>query len=177
MHTQGSHIPFELRYPATFRKWPVAGGTFPNSQNEGNYRNTILYTDYILDQLMMRLQAERRPAILAYLADHGESVMREGHVPRTNAPLGHAVLHVPLIFWANAQWRAAHPDLWAALQAKTRMSTHHLNIAPTLMHLAGYSYEKEPKQLDLLAPEFRPWTLSPATSPALQAATNVEPLP
>jgi hypothetical protein len=167
MHTQGSHIPFELRYPAAFRKWPVAGGSFPNSQNQGNYRNTILYTDSLLDRIMARLESEKRPAVLVYVADHGESVMRDGHVVRTRAPLGPDVLHVPLIFWANAPWRVAHPERWAALQAKTGFNTHHLNLTPTLMHLAGLHYERAPAQLDLLDPRFAPWKTLPATSPGL----------
>jgi hypothetical protein len=176
MHTQGSHIPFELRYPLAFRKWPVAGGRFPNSQSEGNYRNTILYTDHVLDRLMSRLEEENRPTILVYVADHGESVMRSGHQVRTSAPIGPDVLHVPFIVWANTSWRSAHPDRWAALQAKTETSTHHLNLGPTLMHLAGYQYDGAPKQRDLLAPEFTPWETVLVTAPALSVPIALPPL-
>lgn len=166
VHTQGSHIPFELRYPPRFKRWPVAGGNFPTSQNEGNYRNSILYTDHILDRIMAKLDKEKRPAILVYVSDHGESVMRAGHPVRTNTPPGPNTLHVPLIVWTNALWRTAHPDRWAKLQAHTQTSTHHLNLGPTLMHLAGYSYEGMPKQRDLLSPEFTPWKKVPIASPA-----------
>lgn len=177
MHTQGSHIPFELRYPAAFRKWPVVGGNFPTSQSEGNYKNSILYTDHILDELMTRLEAEKRPTILVYVADHGESVMRQGQVVRTSAPLGPNILHVPVIFWANALWRTEHADRWAALQAKSQTSTHHLNLGPTLIHLAGYTSDSIPKRLDLLSPGFEPWKDSPVALPGAQPTTAIAPLP
>lgn len=177
MHTQGSHIPFELRYPAAFRKWPTAGGSFPNSQDEGNYRNSILYTDHILDRIMSRLEQEKRPTLLVYVADHGESVMRAGHPVRTNTPLGPHTLHVPLIVWTNELWRAEHPDLWETLQAKTQTNTHHLNLGPTLMDLAGFTYDGMPKQRSLLAPEFNAWKTLPIASPASPEPVQIAPLP
>lgn len=160
VHTQGSHIPFELRYPPQFKRWAIPGGSFPVSQSEGNYRNTVLYTDYVLDQLIGRLEREPRPALLAYVSDHGETVMRTGHVVRTADMLSLAALRVPFFVWANQSWRDAHPQEWAQLLriAASKAVTHHLNISPTLMHLAGLTYDRKPEALDLLSPGSVPWT-------------------
>jgi glucan phosphoethanolaminetransferase (alkaline phosphatase superfamily) len=103
--------------------------------------------------------------------------MRDGHPVRTNTPLGPNTLHVPLIVWTNSLWRAEHPELWTALKTKTQMNTHHLNLGPTLMHLAGYEYAGMPQHRNLLAPEFTAWKTLPIASPASPEPVQIAPLP
>ncbi|MDO8414765.1 MAG: phosphoethanolamine transferase [Agitococcus sp.] len=175
LHTLGSHIPFERRYPNAFKKWAVPEAEYPKSQTVANYSNTILYTDYVLEQVMKKMELEKRPALLVYVSDHGETLMRG--ISRSASPAGAAILHVPLMIWANALWRTAHPDQWALLatQANTQPVTHHLNLAPTLTHLAGLQYEGMPHDLDLLSAQFKPWKSTPAIEPDLKTVSFIAP--
>lgn len=64
LHTYGSHIPLEKRYPAEFA---VIKG---QKQYVNEYYNTIYYTDYVLEQLIKEI--EDTPSILIYVSDHGQ---------------------------------------------------------------------------------------------------------
>jgi glucan phosphoethanolaminetransferase (alkaline phosphatase superfamily) len=177
LHTAGSHIPYEARYPAGMARWhDFEGMDFPKSQTVGNYLNTILYTDTVLDQLMTQLARERRPVLLVYVSDHGEGSMKR--LSRDHAPL-EGLLHVPFFLWGNTAWREAHGGQWNALArtAQTNPVTSHLNIVPTLTSLQGIDYEGKPKNRDLLSASFQPWVRTPALRVQTMERIEVTPVP
>jgi lipid A ethanolaminephosphotransferase len=45
-----------------------------------SYDNTILYTDYVLGEILQRLELSGAPYVFIYLSDHGESLMDEGRM-------------------------------------------------------------------------------------------------
>lgn len=166
LHTWGSHTPFEAHYPVSATVWNGhLGKPYPQSQVTDNYDNSILYTDAVLEMAIARLEKDRRPALLVYVADHAEPWPQRS-LWRYRAPRDVKLLHVPLFFWANAAWRQANAAQWDALQAFARSGqvTTHQNLVPTLAHLLGIAYEGMPRHRDALAPQFAPWT---GTTPAL----------
>lgn len=168
LHTWGSHTPFESRYPPEFDIWKDhAGKTYPESQTVGNYDNSIVYTDAVLEAAIERLERESRPSLLVFVADHAEPWLQRSFW-RYQAPRDVALLHVPFFVWANEPWRRTRPARWEALQAFARSGqvTTHQNVVPTLAGLLGISYEGMPRSRDVLAPEFEPWT---GTTPALDS--------
>jgi glucan phosphoethanolaminetransferase (alkaline phosphatase superfamily) len=166
LHTWGSHTPFEVRYPREAAVWKDhVGKIYPQSQTVDNYDNSILHTDAVLETAIRRLERERRPALLVFVADHAEPWLQRSFW-RYQAPRDANLLHVPLFFWANAAWRQAHPAQWSRLQAFARSGqvTTHQNLVPTLAGALGISYEGMPRHRDALSPAFQPWT---GTTPAL----------
>jgi lipid A ethanolaminephosphotransferase len=45
-----------------------------------SYDNTILYTDYVLGEILRRLESSGAPYVFIYLSDHGESLMDDGRM-------------------------------------------------------------------------------------------------
>jgi len=161
LHTAGSHLPYEARYPATAARWhDHEGKSFPASQTVGNYLNTVLYTDTFLNSLMTQLSRENRPVLLVYLSDHGEANMKG--LSRDQVKL-EMVMHVPFLVWGNAQWRQAHRNEWTAAQwaASTEGVSNHLNVVPTLTSMLKLDYDGKPFERDLLSPSFKPWNRTP----------------
>lgn len=77
----GSHHDYESTYPETAEYFPAdAKPDFFNSQQKENsawvnaYDNSIRYNDFILDQLIGRLQKSHSKGFLLYLPDHGENL-------------------------------------------------------------------------------------------------------
>jgi heptose-I-phosphate ethanolaminephosphotransferase len=161
LHTAGSHVPYEGRYPATAARWhDHEDKTFPKSQTVGNYLNTVLYTDTFLNSLMNQLSRENRPVLLVYLSDHGEANMRGISRDQVKVEM---VMHVPFLVWGNAQWRQAHQSEWTAAQwaAAPGEVSNHLNVVPTLTSMLRLDYDGKPFERDLLSPSFKPWTRTP----------------
>lgn len=111
LHLMGSHGPtYYLRYPPNHRKFVP---DCPRSDIENcelssivnTYDNTILYTDYVLSQMikkLKKLQSKYNTALL-YVSDHGESLGEKGlylhGVPYGLAPENQT--KVPMIMWVS----------------------------------------------------------------------------
>ncbi len=83
LHMMGSHWWYENRYSDAYRKFtPVIDSKHIPSLNENeiinSYDNTILYLDFFLDELILKLKKETTPTILIYLSDHGEALGEDG---------------------------------------------------------------------------------------------------
>ncbi len=115
----GSHF-YYGNFPKDFDKW------HPNNQSDKNiksdsllinsYDNTILYTDYLLNNLIDTLK-QRGMAALWYASDHGQTI--------TATTGWHGTLcnkneyHVPLFIWYSDDYKQEHIDKIETLQKHT----------------------------------------------------------
>ncbi|MBO4250868.1 MAG: sulfatase-like hydrolase/transferase [Paludibacteraceae bacterium] len=114
LHTNTSHgAQYSSQYPASFRVFtPVAQNVEDGVKNipglMNAYDNTIVYTDYLLNELIDSLASipTHRTAMI-YMSDHGESLGENGlfmhGVPMRAAPKEQN--EVPLIVWLSSEWR------------------------------------------------------------------------
>lgn len=110
LHLQGSHGPtYYKRYPNNFNRFTPTCETneLAKCSQESlinTYDNTLLYTDFILSEIIKSLQTktEYKTALL-YVSDHGESLGENGiylhGMPYIFAPKEQT--HIPAIFWSN----------------------------------------------------------------------------
>ena len=102
VHLLGSHPIFNQRYPAEFAKFK--GG------NAEEYDNTILFDDFMLNEVINRLRGKN--ATLTYFTDHGlvwdESEQRFRH-GGANPPA--SVFDVPFWVWYSDQAKLSRPGL------------------------------------------------------------------
>lgn len=116
LHTIGSHWWYESHYTEEYRKYePVIKTRVVSSCTDeeliNSYDNTILYTDYILNEFICRL--EDRNAILIYLSDHGESLGEDGMYLHG---ADHYTLHYPAcLVWMSDSYKERYPERWEAL--------------------------------------------------------------
>ena len=81
----GSHGPiYRDRHPPEFERFkPTCDDADVASrctleQIYNSYDNTILYVDYVLGEILERLDRSSVPYVFIYLSDHGESLMEDG---------------------------------------------------------------------------------------------------
>ncbi|PSV11606.1 phosphoethanolamine transferase [Photobacterium kishitanii] len=109
LHIMGSHGPtYYKRYPKdhTFFKPDCQRADIENCTTEqiiNSYDNTILYTDYMISQLIQRLKtySDKYNTALFYISDHGESLGEDGlylhGTPYSLAPEYQTT--VPMMMW------------------------------------------------------------------------------
>ncbi len=116
LHQKGSHGPeYYKRYPERFKVFqPVCASNSPQDCSRdaivNAYDNTIVYTDYVLDQLINILQGAaahgRAATAMFYLSDHGESLGENGlylhGFPYALAP--DYQTHIPALAWFSADF-------------------------------------------------------------------------
>jgi glucan phosphoethanolaminetransferase (alkaline phosphatase superfamily) len=145
LHTMGSHLAFENRYPTTFDRFQpsrkTAGETFKNGREEieatsNTYDNTILYTDHVLSAVIDRVQATGRRAAVLYVSDHGQDVFDKGCLaPNTRATA--YSYRVPALLWLSESLVSARPDLAEEARRKRHEKLVNDLVFPTVLDLAG----------------------------------------
>ena len=160
LHLNGSHGPnYHVKYPKEFARF------LPDCKKDelrlctqeellNAYNNTILYTDYVLSQLINVLKKEENnwSSLLLYTSDHGESIGEHGlygHcAPYAIAPLEQT--HVPLIFWVSDTFTAEKNISLACLKNKAQAGQFsHDNIFHSVLGVRDVSTSLYQPTLDI----------------------------
>lgn len=137
LHTMGSHCLYMDRYPKEFAKHPVDSskcvdtvmkGLVPipfmvidtpeaRQQLTNAYTNTLLYTDWILNEVIQRLEKQSGAlATMTYVSDHGENDADAAVMPFCHGVIAADTLRVPMFVWHSAAYAAARQAKVQALQ-------------------------------------------------------------
>jgi glucan phosphoethanolaminetransferase (alkaline phosphatase superfamily) len=163
IHTYGSHYDYVDRYPSHFAVFNSDKHLQANSKNRSElldaYDNTIVYTDYVLSELIARTNAASCDAALIYTSDHGEDLYDDESRKFLHAsPVPtYWQLHVPFLIYMNQSYATSHPDLRKnALQNSDRLTSSSLSFAQTLLDLAGVNSRYNKMSQSLVSREYEP---------------------
>lgn len=77
-----------------------------------NYDNSILYTDYVLNEIIKNFSQE--DAIILYISDHGEELFNEiNNFTHANTQEG---LEIPFIVWCSERFKEKHFEKYKSIQ-------------------------------------------------------------
>ncbi len=162
LHTIGSHG------PTYWQRYPQHMGTFSPACNRSDiekctdeqitnvYDNTLVYTDYILSQVVKKLEghADRYNVAMMYISDHGESLGEKGlylhGTPYAIAPIEQT--QVPWLMWLPSQYaqqKGIDTDCLTR-EAKTNAYSHD-NFFHSLLGFYGVETQVKDSSLDLVA--------------------------
>ena len=148
LHSLGCHFRYEQRYPKSFEKFqPTLGGSFTYAMiSEANqeplvnaYDNAILYTDFFLHKLINYLDSLNRPAVMLYMADHGESFWDDDRKLALHGSYqtSEYEYHVPLLIWYSEEYEAAHPEKVQAMRQNKTTPVSSDVVFYSMLDLAG----------------------------------------
>ncbi|KQB09915.1 phosphoethanolamine transferase [Vibrio metoecus] len=161
MHIIGSHGPtYFKRYP---KEMAVYQPDCPRADIENcsveqivnTYDNTIRYTDYVLAQLMTKLESLQKDynTALIYISDHGESLGENGMflhgMPYNLAP--DYQTQVPLLVWMSQGFSQSKGIDVDCLRSKTNLPYSHGNLFHSLLGVMDVSTEAYETSLDLFS--------------------------
>lgn len=160
LHIHGSHGPdYFTMYPDTFRRFKPdcrqSDLRFCDKQALMNaYDNSILYTDYVLNESIEILEKQRDVwnTALIYTSDHGESLGERGiyeHcTPYVIAPPEQT--HVPLLVWSSPAFAAEKNISVSCLKNKANLQVYsHDNLFHSILGVMDISTTVYKRQLDL----------------------------
>ncbi len=144
LHQMGSHGPaYYKRAPSEFQKFKPTCDTnaiqgCSATELVNSYDNTIVYTDYILNQIIETLKAQKNYQTgFWYLSDHGESTGESGMylhgAPYAIAPSQQT--HVPMLMWFSDAWKASSPKQVECLAQQKSATLSQDNLFPSLLSL------------------------------------------
>lgn len=156
LHQEGSHGPtYFKRYPDEFKKFTPTCDTqdiekCTQAQIVNTYNNTILYTDFIINEAIKLLEKNENnyATTLFYVSDHGESLGENGvylhGLPYFIAP--DAQKHVPALFYFGKENQAKMNKL----ETKKAEEFSHDNLFHTMLGIFGIQTSDYDKKLDML---------------------------
>jgi glucan phosphoethanolaminetransferase (alkaline phosphatase superfamily) len=152
MHVMGSHWQYHLRYPKRFQRFGSADRlSTPSSATTDRsmaadlvdaYDNSVLYTDWFLQQVIEQARGLQVPATVTFIPDHGEASpyldgAAVGHGAANYVP---AEFEIPAFIWVNAAYRKAHPEKVAALEANASKEIRSHDVFYTMADLMGITW-------------------------------------
>ncbi len=146
LHQKGSHGPlYYKRYPAEAASFkPFCANASLNECDREEvvnaYDNSILYTDWLLDEVVRLLETQRYAATaMFYVSDHGESLGENGlylhGAPYMIAPAEQT--HVPAVLWLSETYRAATGIDAGCVGRLVQQRFSHDNVFATMLQLSG----------------------------------------
>jgi lipid A ethanolaminephosphotransferase len=166
LHQRGSHGPaYSHRTPPAFKRFlPECTRTDIQACSRDDlvnaYDNTILYTDHVLAELILLLEANRPEADVAmlYVSDHGESLGENGlylhGLPDWLAP--EEQTHVPMLFWAAPEFYASYRLDRELLDGARGAAYSHDHLFHTLLGFFDVETAVYEPGLDVFAPCRKP---------------------
>ncbi len=110
LHTMGSHIYYNNRYPEEFNKWQTEDGS-GMATSTPSYANSILYTDFILSEIYNYAAQNLNLVAMLYFSDHGEN-LEISHNPDIFC---FVMVRCPMFLYLSPSYRKALPDRFSAL--------------------------------------------------------------
>lgn len=105
IHLKGSHVPYQKRYPESHTQ-------FDSSTPEGQYANTILYTDTVLHDIFTYAQQNLNLKAMVYFSDHGENIYH-GHGPDVRT---FDTLRIPMFIYLSPDYQQYDPSRYNILK-------------------------------------------------------------
>lgn len=112
LHLYGSHVFYSQRYPHTYQKW-----TDDNVRDkEADYKNSLLFTDHVLQQIYDYGQQKLNMQAMIYFSDHGS----EPAVPRDPDSAAFITFRIPMFIYLSPDYQQRHKSVAERLQQNTQ---------------------------------------------------------
>ncbi|MGV3279097.1 phosphoethanolamine transferase [Rickettsiales bacterium LUAb2] len=157
LHIRGSHFFYKLRYPEKFNKFQAICNKKDSSARcqakitEAQYDNSLLYTDWLLSQVIQKLKDKN--SILFYASDHGESlaVDKSGFLlhgaPYDQAP--YTQKHVAAFMWFSDSMIKLIPNSYKNVSLYKNRHISHDYIYNSLFDCLGIKSKAVDSKLSL----------------------------
>lgn len=144
LHCYGSHFNYRERYPNDFAEYkpdyaPDATSRYRNELLNA-YDNTILFTDYFLNEIIKVVDNENCCASLLYVSDHGEDIYddtRNRFLHASPIPTEYQ-LRVPMMIWQSTELDSINPSFRLnANSNRNKQVSSSLSVFHTTLELGG----------------------------------------
>ena len=151
IHLVGSHYRYNYRYPEAFESFKptlekgISIENFSNYKNKkeiiNSYDNSIVYTDFILSEIIQKLNKIDASSFMYFLSDHGENLFDtkdrkflHGYETPTKYEL-----EIPLFTWYSDNYKNNYPAIVNHLIQNSDKKIMGTNTFHTILDMANIS--------------------------------------
>lgn len=144
LHIWGSHGKYDWRYPDT-------DTVFPKDDAEGNYANTIHYTDDFLREVFDYAHKNLNLQLMLYVSDHGENIYK-GHNPKLT---GFDQVRIPMFIYFSPNYERIFQSKIKVLQGRKNECYSNDMLYNTLSGLLNAKSNNYDAREDLSSEKYR----------------------
>lgn len=162
-HLMGSHPDFKKRYPKKYDIFKSVDymGNATTAGIKSNYDNSLLYNDFVLNEIFTHYQ--NKDVVAIYLSDHGLDVFQSdttyaGHAKNNKLSVENAI-KIPFIIYMSPVFQKKHSDLAQRIRGSVYNSFMTDDIIYMIMDLMGVSFASDTTLVEkksLLSKKYRP---------------------
>ena len=156
VHLMGSHMTYAERYPEAFARFSPDSLPLHKDKRKdeiiAGYANSLLYTDYIIHEIIERYREEN--ALIIYLSDHGDALFDEDYPELMGHALVPRAVEIPLFVYFSPQLRKERPDLWRQISRQRDKRILSDLLTHALVDLLGIHTEYTQPRFNFLAPTY-----------------------
>ena len=139
----GSHYHCYKRYPKEFAKFTAKDEknsyttlTESQKQNRAEYDNSILYNDYVVNEIIKRFENEN--AIIIYAPDHSAEVYDSMNFTGDGDGIRSAfIIEIPFLVFTSNKFRESYPDLDARIKSSVHRPYMTDDVIHTILDILG----------------------------------------
>ncbi len=111
VHLMGNHMQYKERVPEKFKKFTNKDDRFNEWQKNkskivNDYDNSILYVDYIVNEIISKIKNENKKSYVLYFSDHGEEVYdSKDFMGHGQNMINNYVAEVPFVLWTSDKYK------------------------------------------------------------------------
>lgn len=158
IHLYGSHFIYNERYPSGFSVYKPDSYnriTYANRKEIVNsYDNTVLYTDYVINNLITELKKTGTTSSLIFFSDHGENLFDTDEKLKFHVNFNKYTYRIPFIIWFSEDF-ISRRKTGLTLKDNSRKLTDTKCLFHTLMDIAGMDSKFFDTSKSLLNPNFK----------------------
>lgn len=166
IHTLGSHFRYNARYPESFCRFTPSlhentGYDVVSPSNKealvNSYDNSISYTDYVLHEIIRKVDDEKAISAVIYISDHAENLYDDERNMAVHGNTEPSIyeLHVPLFIWTSTTYRNVRPGKTEAIENHKEKKVSTSNLLHSFLDIADISYPEEDSKQSFASQEFR----------------------
>ncbi|WP_293753363.1 phosphoethanolamine transferase, partial [uncultured Parabacteroides sp.] len=166
IHTLGSHFRYNARYPESFCRFTPSlhentGYDVVSPSNKevlvNSYDNSICYTDYVLNEIIRKVDDQKAVSAVVYLSDHAENLYDDERNLAVHGNTEPSIyeLHIPLFIWTSTAYRTVRPEKAEAIENHKEKKVSTSNLFHSFLDIAGIRYAGNNKEQSFASPEFR----------------------
>ena len=161
VHLMGSHSPYYSRYPEEY-------GIFKDVLNKGefgkiadvkglhntinSYDNSILYNDYVVGNILKKLQAQKGTTGFIYTSDHADdAIERLGH---NSTKFTYDMIQIPMVAWFSSEYKKQYIEQFDTFSKHTNMLYSNDFLYDTLIGLLNIKTDKYNSKYDLSSKDY-----------------------
>ena len=110
IHLMGTHHNYKNRYPDTFNKFKDT--PFSNYKSDeifkiiNDYDNAVLYTDFVVSEIIQKVKALNTKSFVLYMSDHGEELFKDRNMAGHNEDVSTQDMYdVPFLLWQSDDYK------------------------------------------------------------------------